>query len=537
MRVVPYLISALIGVLVMDYYPQTLWYFLFILLIPLLNDSDTHPVDFSNKKSVFGALSLMFLFGFIFAIGSTLWFVDTYPLDWIRIYDPRVCLIIIGGMWTLFGIAMALPIAPWILLVRFSKNKDPLFIAIWGASCWVLLEYARSWFVAVAVYGTETLFGPHHTYYSLAYPLSSAPFLKELLPMGGIYLTSFVVILGNYLLYFFLRIYVLRNMKGVLSSLYPLLFFIGSIIFVSIYTLGEIRNKNEVSALSPFEAVVITTHVPPGTKDISVTEKEHVAFNAVNSVQNKNAVILLPENLNALTPYRNKEGFPYASIYQDHVIIGSFSGEKLATMFFLDPKTGKTEYTSKRLLMPIGEYSITWVEFLLRKTQSSDWIKNYEKSLHSSNKQTRPLIFKDPQRDDIRVAGTLCAENISPYLYRDAANLGATVFVSLASHAPFHGSPFLLRQTIAINTTRALESGRYFITASNYTPSFVISDTGILKYTSHSKEIFSSFTTKIYPKTYMTPYARFGDYMLILCGIFVALAIIWGVKKDSPSLE
>ena len=175
--------SALVAALAMDY-PHTLWFFLFIFLIPILYGIDTYPLCLSKKKQAVGDFAYMFLFGFIFATCSTYWFLATYPLDWMKIYSPVLSMIVIGGIWVCFGIAMGLPIALWVFVPRFFKISRSLFVAIMGASGWVILEYARSWFVAIGIYGSGTLFGPHHTYYSLAYPVSSAPLLKELLPVG-----------------------------------------------------------------------------------------------------------------------------------------------------------------------------------------------------------------------------------------------------------------------------------------------------------------------------------------------------------------
>ena len=330
------------------------------------------------------------------------------------------------------------------------------------------------------------------------------------------YLTSFVIILINYCIYYTLCAF-FKNKRVP----FDLLILITALLLVSVVGMHIIRSKNNTGRTS-FEASLITTNIPSGTSNEA---KEQVAFDAVNSIHNKDSVIVLPENVNVLPPYLENKDKLTAPIYGDHLIIGSFSG-KVVTMFFLDPKTRDVRYTGKKILMPVGEYDISWVTFLLQRTQSTDWLTNYEEHLHTSDKRP-PFIFRDTLRDNLLLTGSICAENISPYIFRDATKLGATVLFNLASHAPFRGSPLLLRQTMAISATRALENGRYYFTASNMTKSFVITDEGNIQDVSNSKETFSHFDTRIQTKDYMTPYTLYGDYMVIVCLILFVLAFLW----------
>lgn len=502
----------------MDY---LMWPLLCIFLLPILYYVEMYSLDLFKAKEILRSLLYMFWFGFAFAICSTYWFLATYPLDGLNIHSPILSIVIIGGVWMCFGVALSLPLAAWILVAFVFKKARPLTAALVGACAWVILEYARSWLVALAVYGSETLFGPHHTYYSMAYPLSAAPIAKELLPVGGIYLASFVIILTNYLIYHTIRMIPSGDHADRIST-----FKLGGLIIcmLSISAGGMHLIRNENDSQTTFQAAIITTNLPSGTqKDI----KEDVALNAVNSISNKDALIFLPENINILAPYLQKRGASNTSLYNDHLIVGSFSDEKFSNIFFLNPRSGEVAYSGKQLLMPVGEYNINWVTFLLRKTQSAEWMQNYERSLHASNKHTPTFVFNDNSKNDLRIAGTLCSENISPYIYRDATNLGATVLINLASHAPFRGSPLLSRQTIGISATRALENGRYYIAASNDTRSFVITDQGIIQQISDSKATFSHFNALIQTKNYMTPYVLFGDYFVVVCCVLLMLAFIW----------
>ena len=509
--------SCILAALAMNYL-QTLWSLLFVFLIPILYFLDTHSADSPKEEGSIWALFYMFLFGFVFSLCSTYWFFSTYPLDWLQIYDPRLSLFIIGGIWVSFGIVMGLSIALWAPLVRFIKTENILLSALVGAACWVTLEYARSWMVVIAMYGPETLFGPHHTYYSLAYAIPSIPLLKEMLPVGGLYLGSFVLILINYFLYHcILTLFLKKNARTHRPVFLGTL--ICSMVFISTVSMNVLRRGNIESS---FDASVITTNLPTGTKN---SVKEQVAFEAVNEIENENALIILPENVNLLPLYVQNKNDASAPLYKNRLVVGSFI-DKFAVMFVLDPQNGYIQYSGKKLLMPVGEASVSWVTFLLGKTQSPAWLEDYKKMLRVSDRNAPPFVYKDSSVPNLVLATSLCSENISPYIYRDATRLGATVFVNPSSHSPYRGSPLLARQTMAINSTRALENGRYFITAANSTQSFVITDAGIVQdISAPSKELYSHFNTKIRLKTYMTPYVLYGDYVVYASMVVLALAL------------
>lgn len=99
--------------------------------------------------------------------------------------------------------------------------------------------------------------------------------------------------------------------------------------------------------------------------------------------------------------------------------------------------------------------------------------------------------------------------------------------INLASHAIFNGSKLLYRQTMAVNKARAIENGRYLVVASNYSPSYILNESGkVVKEFSATNEVAAT-DAKIKKISYITPYVRCGDYFIILSILILLVTLIW----------
>ena len=520
----PFLFSAILISFAMDYL-QILWVGIFVFLVPILWFRDA----ISSGINLPQFFSRMFVFSLVFTLLSSRLFVSAYPLDWLKIYDPVLGWGIILVAWALFSMVMSLPIGLWVFLTDRLKSGNLFTDALVGASAWVIFEYVRSWLVAMSMYGDEVLFGPHHTYYSLAYTVSGVPIIRELLPVGGMYLTSFVIILINYLCYagmsFFRRTERERRRTVALAML------IGGIV-VSSYCIMVVMRR-EANPLPSFTASVMNTRFPSIADKSVQEEKRRFALEVIEHIENPRGVIILPENFNVLPPYSDDEVRWGKAMERVALVIGSFSGERFYDMFFFNARSEEVHFYRKELLMPLGEYSVDWIYFLIRLTRNEEWLTTYDaiSSFHTAKKGGAQSPYEEKSIEGLIIGGSLCSENISPYIYRDATRFGATVLVNIGSLSPFHGSPLLSRQTLAIDTARALENGRYFITAANSGASFVITDKGDIEDISDSQGMSSFFNSEIKMKNYATPYVKYGDYMLPIAFSVVTLTFIWREKR------
>jgi len=179
--------------------------------------------------------------------------------------------------------------------------------------------------------------------------------------------------------------------------------------------------------------------------------------------------------------------------------------------------------------MPVAEYSVDWMKFLVGVFPGHEWSDIYSKSVRNpARDNNKKFLLDDAQRKNLVIFGSICSENISPYLFGNAVRSGSTVLINIASHAPFNGSPLLSRQTVAVNSVRALENGRYFIRASNYDKSYIISDVGTFQNSIDSGDnTYAVLNSKIKTVTYITPYVQFGDYILYISLIILFASFIF----------
>lgn len=511
-KVLPFIISSILISLSFDF-PDSLSFLTFVFLVPIIFYTKNTKNNHVTKADIFG----MFLFGFIFAFLSSLWITSAYPLDWLGITDEVFSLLTITLVILLFSIIFAVPISLWIIFIYFFKKTNILLFSLIGASSWVLLEYLRSFLIILSTYGEETLMGPHYTLHSLGYTVFSIPIIKELIPMGGIYLASFFIILINYFLYA-----VLFEIKKEKKSLLILFAVITIPIILGFLIMKKVRAENSISeTISP---IIITTYLPSASNKYIEKYKKDVADDILRKITNEtdNSIIIFPENIN---PTETKLEA------KNNLVIGSFKNKLSYNKFFWNTKSNDVSYYEKQLLMPIGEYDISILKYGIKLIGHEKWSDIYNKYKRvSKSKDSSGFTFK---YQDYLISGSICSENISPYIHKESVLNGSNLLINTLSHAPFHNSNLLSKQTVAINSTRALENGRYFITSSNYDRSFVVTDEGVLIGISPiKKELFSSFKIGVELKNYLTPYIKYGDYIIYISGIFLIIIILMKRKNN-----
>lgn len=449
----------------------------------------------------------MCLFMFPVSFLSTYWLSGLYPLTWMGINSGVFSFLLVFGLWIILSFFLALPICIWILLVRLDSSKSLFVNSLFGAFAWIACEYLRSWVLALGVYSSEVAYGPHHTYYSLTYLISNIPILKEVVPVGGIYLGSFVIILINFFLYCIL--FKKDNSK---QALYLFLVIFGIVLSSNIY-MYSLRSEESGGEINFY---IGNSHLPSSKDEETRVQKAELTVDKINQKlleEDYSNIFILPENLDIYNQFfENKKTFS-----RDIFAVGSYTSDK-EKMFYLDTKTSLAAIYEKKILMPIGEYRVSYFDFL------SDMFGETEAFPKIKRGQTDSVM----SYGKYDFGSSVCAENISPIIYRDETRSGANILLNISSHSPFGNSRLLNSQTLAINTIRALENGRYFVTAKNYGDSFVIRDDGELEFITDKKtDSLELYKTKAFTKNYLTPYVKFGDYMIFFAFVYFAVYFIY----------
>ncbi len=468
--------------------------------------------------------TLFFLNIFVATGVSISWFSSLYPLEWMNVKDPLLSFFVLLAMWFLFSVLFSSVTLLWLpLLSLFSTNSFVLTSFI-GSALFVCVEYVRAYLLSLALYGVGSFFGPHHTYYSLGYLASSVPFLRDIVAVGGIYAATFCFVVTNYA---FLALY-LKIRKVVSVKTVVLLFSAPFLLIIFSYVvMFFVREKSALSTGSVF--TVVNTKLPSSFSVDLDKKKIGKVFNYFSRNNMKeDEVIVFPENISVIHGFRDNQNVIPSRLQNAELIIGSYSSKSEHQLFFFQPENLKGAFYDKQILMPISEYLPYWVSFI-SKLLFTLQITSSTLPDKFPHVKTGTFIFKH-QNNETSIFGSICSENISPYLYRDAVRHGATVFVNVASHAPFKGSELLMRQTEAINTLRAIENGRYYVVASNYGKSYIFDDFGRKKELNSSLDV-DSFSDFVPNKHYITPYVRFKDYVVVLAFVFLVVVMLWGSKN------
>lgn len=492
-------------------FPQVLGFFCLFFLIPILYyiDKTSKSKDIYYKKDII----YMSFFTFTTSFASTYWIYGLHPMTWSGINDLWLSFTLISFFWVCLSFFFSIPMLPFIYLRRLSGGDESLMSGIYVSVIWPLLEYFRAWLFSFGVYGEGSLLGPDHTYYSITYLTTQIPILRECTAFGGIYFTSFLIILINYLIY---KIITRRSFSKELIFILLTIIASYSIVFFI---------KNSDQRESDVNIFLGNSKLPSSTTKGISDYKAELAIKKINESlsihksEEKMPIYILPENIDIYSKYiQNKNIF-----IRNILVIGSYADEK-ETMFILNTENQTVVKYEKRILMPIGEYKIYYLQPIFT-------LFNYKNDLPHTHKGDSYGVFT---YNDIVIGNSICAENISPYIFSDNVKSGANILLNIASHSPFGNSDLLNRQTIAINTVRSIESGRSLITATNFGDSFISTENGTLSFKTNDgirDGELNFYKVKVTTNYYKTPYVVLGDFIIIFFVYIILFVNIDNLKE------
>lgn len=228
----------------------------------------------------------------------------------------------------------------------------------------------------------------------------------------------------------------------------------------------------------------------------------------------------LPLLINQLSPdYLNKLGAKARQNGGD-VLVGVVeleNGQYYNSM--LSFGSAPTQTYRKSHLVPFGEFIplkglIGWIY--------RDWLHMPLSDLSGGGARQKPLAIAGQQ-----VAVNICYEDaFGEEIIRQLPQ--ATLLIN-ASNMAWYGNSWAADQHLQMSQTRALETGRMMLRATNTGATAIIDSEGnIVSHAPHFSEIMLEGTAQGYAGS--TPYVRFGNWpVIILC--FGLLGLLWVRKK------
>lgn len=452
------------------------------------------PIIYSSLRS---SVKLSLVYGFI--CGFTCNAVSLYWMFPFLKYNTNTIQAIIVSVLLWFYLAIFFSV--WTGLISFAgKHFFQTLLALYVASSWVMLEFVRTYLF--------TGFG----WNLLGYSQTSFSYIIQISDIMGVYGVSFIIILVNMLLYYWLQ-----NTK---EKKY-LMFAVCIIVAVCIY--GYIRIK---MYSNPYGEKVSVGIVQPNIDQYKKWNKNYVdeILNTIKQnvtvFENKNIdLIVYPETvLPGYLEYEQniKDFVKEISIYCELGLIGgiSYDDKNIYNSIFVVKDDGFIlGKHNKNHLVVFGEF----IPF--RKILS----KYFEilNSLGDFSKDNYMNVFN---YDKLFIGTTICSENFFPNLSRKLVLNGAKILTNHTNDAWFFDS-FAPYQHFVMNVFRAVENRKNVIVSANTGLSAIIDSAGnIFKLTNINENV--SLILDAYQNGDISFYTKFGNIFSYICIMFVIFMVM-----------
>ena len=490
-----YLIFSIIsGILLgLSFQKFNLFLFAWVAFIPLI-----YCIYKNNLKS-------SVLYGFVTGITYSL-----IAFNWMFLFlltntkSMKAALIVAILFWLYQSIYFVL----WSFIICFIKKNNNLIILVFSSSVWAILEYIKNYFLSGFPINL------------LGYSQSSFTALIQFADVFGVYGISFIIILINFLLFYWIYN---KNKK----------YLIAAFIIISILLIYGFIRINQISKINYKEEIkigVVQPNIPQEKKWRRSLKDEiiKIIYDTAQCFKDKNCeIILYPETL---LPRMLEETEEIQSLvknisnYADISLIGgkSIENERLYNSIFLISKEGNIiDKYKKRHLILFGEY-VPFENFLVKLLKKINLTDNF-------SKEHELKVFKF---ENYTLGINICSENYYPYLSRELVLKGATLLTTHSNDAWCDGLSYPY-QHFVLDVFRAIENRKYLVVSSNTGISGVITPTGkVVRQTKNQEQV--CFEEIVYANNYITIYDRIGDLFVLVCSLYVVsvfIFFVYGVLK------
>jgi apolipoprotein N-acyltransferase len=339
-------------------------------------------------------------------------------------------------------------------------------------------------------------------WFTLGYSQTST-WLTGWAPIGGVYLLSFITALSSsLLLLIFLNIKPYRYL-GIIFSIYLCSLFLESIewteskgdtLNVSLVQGGIVQEKKWLrsefnNTLNLYKKSLMVSDsmdlvIWPEVAIPALSGRVKPYLEELNEIMLSKKIQLLIIGINTLDEERN--------VYNSLLTMGADN------MIY-----------NKRHLVPFGEY-FPVPDFI------KDWLQ--EMKLPNNDITKGDFIQRMPKLNDIFIATSICFEDIfasEQLIFQPEAN----VLVNITNNAWF-GESIASEQHFQMSRMRAIETGRFLLRTSNTGITAIVKPDGTIQEQLDPYE-FSILQGSFQPMQGLTPYIKFGNYLIVILVIFM----------------
>jgi apolipoprotein N-acyltransferase len=385
---------------------------------------------------------------------------------------------------------------------------------------------------------------------------AGSPWLRQAADLGGVRLLGFLIVLANALLAVALCLLYERS-RAPLSSLAALVAVLSLWIGYGVTKM----QGSEGSGGQQIRVAIVQGGVESGRDDLESANEEAWAIYArlTTRLPSETDLIVWPETV--LRVYlRHDEGYRRRiSELVEHtgtsVLLGSLdlraptavstravAGE-LNSAYLLGSTFARGEPAMqvyhKLALLPFGEYvpGTSWLPLLRRWRTTGEFVPG--KPPESIQPATLRLQIArglgerhDPRAPatPVSFAPSICYEVMWPGWHNEAVRHGARFLVNITDDGWF-GHTAAPYQHLNAAVLRAVETRRWLVRASNSGISALIDPTGTIAAALPYEEA-GTLAGRVLPSEALTPYARFGDWIVLCSALVLAIPVALQMRRS-----
>jgi apolipoprotein N-acyltransferase len=494
------------------------WYLAFLALIPFFYALE------NEKESKAKSFVLGWIWGIVFFFGSCWWIsfpIFTYAeIPKIIAYTMALCVTLIAGLFpALFGLIQS------VLLKKIGS-----FAILFVPFVWVFTEFLRYWLTG-------------NNWNTIAYSQAFSLKFVSLSSLGGVLLTSFVVVFVNLKIYYFSK---LTNTK------FGYIF----VIIFAIFCFISWQARNNVSQLNSDKktnVIAIQPNVPMSGlifEQWKRLRQRHVelAENALNGLKTqdsrlKTTIVIFPESPMNFEYAKDSEMREFFKNFatKNNVRVLFNAGEPVYPQYLhKEPWTLKPDelekslklYNSAVLVNEKGEFEqqydkinlLPFGEFIPLPKFLADYVPPVVGNF-THGKEYDIFNF-----GEVKAGVIICFESHFPYISNEFAKNNADVLVEITNDGYLGNTP-ILRQHLANAVFRAVETNRPVLRVTNVGITAFINEEGkVIEPTQGYTEDTRVWTVSKSDgeKTF---YVKYGDWFACLCSLITLGLLFWCWRK------
>ena len=379
------------------------------------------------------------------------------------------------------------------------------------AAVWTLLEALRGqWPLGGLAWG------------EVGAAFHNIPTVRALASWGGVALVSFIVVAWNA----FLLDVVVASASDQRSRLRALAGLVAIALVTVGADLGRVRTRETGAIRFAMLQAWVDEHAPT-TSAVAEQRATDAHLALANRLHGEYDLIVFPESAMARDPETDpvlRQALVTVANQHDAVVLANArhlgSGRRLfnANLAY-DPDGRLQGIYAKQHLVPFGEF------VPLRDELS--FIGDLRQIPYDFTAGTTRQLFRVGSH---QIGTVICYESAYPRLVRDFVRDGADLLVVSTSDRSY-GRSGIAAAHFAVAQMRAAETGRPVLQAA------ISGVSGVIDAEGNARDLSDLFATtvtqgRVAITTGETPYVRFGDWVLLLCGLGIIGAAIAGVRRS-----